>query len=457
MSSLKSLEIEIDGQKYTCKIQIINELMQSNIYLDNKLKYTGNIFLEKIQFQIKAFFDYNINEIFDEINQLNNDSFSIIKDNNKYKLKIEFIILRKKRNIIIDLNEGNEIINNYENKIKEKDEIISQLKERIKTLEEQLNEKKENKVKEINNELYNSFEISSKKPTQVLNSHTSWVYCLAILDDGRLVSGSADKDIIVYNKTTFEPDLTIKEHNSNVFSVIKLKSGILASCSDDKTIKLFNIKGKSYENLQTLNYHKDSIYEIIELKNKYLVSCSRDKSIIFFSKDDSKSKYQKDHLISTSGSCIGITQTKENEICYLERNNNMNNIYFYDLNEKKNKASLSNINNTGCFGPFSLITKDLLIIGGENKMSIVDVNSYKLVRVIEEPNSGYIRGFCMLNKNMFLAGDNNGIIRQYKIEGDNLSLISQKEMAHTSGVCALLNMGEGHIASGSFDNSIKIW
>ena len=457
MSSLKSLELEIEGQKYTCNIQIIDELMQSNLFLANKLKYRGNTFLEKIQCQIKAFFDYNINEIFEEINKLNDDNFSIIKENDKYKLKIDFIILNKKRNLIVDLNENIEIINKYENIIKEKDEIISELKSKIEALEAKLIETKENEKEEINYELYNNFDISTKKPIHSLNSHTSWVYCLTMLEDGRLVSGSADKDIIVYNKTTFEPDLTIKEHNSNVFSIIKLSSGILASCSDDKTIKFFNIKEKSYENLQTLNYHKDSIYQIIELKNKHLVSCSRDKSIIFYLKDNSNSEYQKDFVISASGSCISITQIKENEICYLERSSNMNNICFFDLNEKKVKASISNINNTGCFGAFNMIAKDLLVISGENKMSIVDVNKYKLVRVIEEPNAGHIRGFCMLNKKMFLVGDNNGIIRQWKIEGDNISLISKKEMVHTNGVCALLNMGEGHIASGSFDNTIKIW
>lgn len=455
MSTLKSLELENEGQKYTCNIQIIDGLIQSSLYLEDKLKYRGNIFLEKIQCQIKAFFDYNINEIFYEINQLNDDNFSIIKEDNKYKLKIEFTILRKSINLIIDLNEDMEIINHYENIIKEKDQTISELKERIKELEDQLNEKKENIKKEINYELYNDFDISSKDPVQVLNSHTSWVYCLTMLDDGRLVSGSADKQIIVYNKETFEPDLTIKEHNSNVYSIIKLKSGILASCSDDKTIRLYNIKGNNYENLQTLNYHKDSIYQIIELKNESLVSCSRDKSIIFYLNDDSK--YQKDYSKSTSGSCICITQTKENEICYLERNGNENSIYFFDLDEKKVKESISNINNTGCFGPFHMITKDLLIIGGENKISIVNVNQYKVVKVIEEPNSGYIRGFCMLNQNMLLVGDNNGIIRQYKIEGEDLSLVSQKEWTHTNGVCALLNMGDGHVASGSFDNSIKIW
>ena len=75
---IKSIEIINEGKKYICKIELIEELMKTNIFLDNKLIYKGNIFLEKIQFQIKAFFDYNLYEIFEEINQLNNN-------NNRFK------------------------------------------------------------------------------------------------------------------------------------------------------------------------------------------------------------------------------------------------------------------------------------------------------------------------------------------------------------------------------------
>ena len=63
----------------------------------------------------------------------------------------------------------------------------------------------------------------------------------------------------------------------------------------------------------------------------------------------------------------------------------------------------------------------------------------------------------MLNKNMLLTGDDVKIIRQWKIEGDNLILISKKENAHDNTIGVLLNIGNGFIASGSGDNSIKIW
>ena len=154
--------------------------------------------------------------------------------------------------------------------------------------------------KEINNK-YNIFDIKLKKPIHILNNHTSPIYCLSILKDGRLVSGSY-KSIIIYNKETYQPDLTIKAHSSGITCITNLSSGILTSCSFDNTIKLFNIKDNKYEILQTLNSHKDKVNKIIELKNKSLVSYSWDKSIIFYIKNNNN-KYMQDYKIKTNGEC----------------------------------------------------------------------------------------------------------------------------------------------------------
>ena len=57
-----------------------------------------------------------------------------------------------------------------------------------------------------------------------------------------------------------------------------------------------------------------------------------------------------------------------------------------------------------------MITKDLLLITGQNKISIININNYKL-RIIDVPGASFIRGVCMLNKNMLLTGDYENIIR----------------------------------------------
>ena len=218
------------------------------------------------------------------------------------------------------------------------------------------------------------------------------------------------------------------------------------------SIKLFNITENKYELLQTLNFRTKAVLKIIELKNKILVSCSWDSSIIFYLKDNNE--YKLDYKISTNGACSTIIQTKDNEICYCESKIESNNdkICFYDLLERKVKASVSNISTRNMI----MLTKDLLFITGCFEISIINVNNYKL-RIIDVPEASYINGVCMLNQNMLLTGDFAKIIRQWRIEGDNLILVSKKEKAHDNYIYDLKKLGNGHIASCSSDLTIKIW
>ena len=76
---------------------------------------------------------------------------------------------------------------------------------------------------------------------------------------------------------------------------------------------------------------------------------------------------------------------------------------------------------------FIMIRKDLLLIPGKNQISITNINEYKLIRKIDVTNTSNITGVCLLNKETLLIGDYSKIIRQWKIDGDNLILISKKE------------------------------
>ena len=61
------------------RILLIYVIYYISLYINNNtLKYEGNITINKIQNHIGAFNDYNINEIFEEINILNNNNFKLI-------------------------------------------------------------------------------------------------------------------------------------------------------------------------------------------------------------------------------------------------------------------------------------------------------------------------------------------------------------------------------------------
>ena len=404
--------------------------------------------------------------------KLNPENLFLIQDskNKSYKLKIKINVGGKEQNLYTTLEENKDIKSELE-EIKKQNyelkELIKFKEEKIKILEEKLQkyiqmekekEEKEKIFKEQNNlkkeNLYDDFDIKLKQPLHMLNTHTDVVRCLIILNDGRLASCSSDKTIVIYNISTYNPDLIIKEHNYSVYRIIQLYSGILASCSDDNTIKLFNIKDKDYEIIQTLAYHSSSVYKIIELSNKFLVSCSWDKSIIFYFKDNKE--YKKDYQLSLGGVCDNIIQTKDNEICYSERPNK---ICFFDLLERKIKSTINNIREFNHTSEewFLMITKDLLLIPGDNKMFIINVNHYKLVREINVSNAGFISSGCLLNENILITGDEKKTLRQWRIEDDNLILTSNKDNSHQGGIISIIKLGNGHIATGSEDQTIKYW
>ena len=64
-------------------------------------------------------------------------------------------------------------------------------------------EEKKNEIKNIKVPLFKSYILSIK-------DNTKMVYCLTLLNDGRLVSGSDDSSIIIYNKVTFKETYIIK-------------------------------------------------------------------------------------------------------------------------------------------------------------------------------------------------------------------------------------------------------
>ena len=442
---IKEVELRDGENKLKCEIQIIGKFFQASIYdSDNTLLHQGDIHVNRIRAQIYAFTDVRIGEIFDEINKLENDKFNLLKE--QKKLQIEFTILDRKKYITICLND--DISNNdYIRTIKELKEQIKDKNNRIKIYEEIFSKHKKIKgLKGLKGILGDSANSIFKNPKHVLQYHTEPIFCSAVLKDGRIATGSKDKEIIVFNNKTFKPDLTIKEHNGVVVNMIELSTGYLASCSEDKTIKIYDVGLKTYKVIQTLKDHTGWVSKIIELNNKQLVSCSKDKTLIFYNKDKDGIKYKKDFSITTNGWNGPVIQTKDNEICYYESNEDT--ICFYDFIKKKTVTA---------FNSLLMLTKELLLICRYNKITVMNVYTYNIVRSIDVPDSDWISSVIRFNKEQIVTADENKRIILWKIEGDNLRMITKNNNAHDGCIFSLTKLPNGTILSGGLDCSAKIW
>ena len=122
-----------------------------------------------------------------------------------------------------------------------------------------------------NIDIFKDFKFENMNNYKTLNNNKELVYCLQILDDKRLAASDSKSNLIIYNKETFNPDITIQNNCDELIHFIQLKNkNIAASFYSDFTIKIIKIKNeKDYEIIQTINKaHNERICKILELKMK---------------------------------------------------------------------------------------------------------------------------------------------------------------------------------------------
>ena len=86
------------------------------------------------------------------------------------------------------------------------------------------------------------WDLNKKKCYLQLCEHESWVLCLLILKDKRLISGSGDYTIKIWNISKGRSQFTLKGHKSIITCLEQnSQNENLISSSDDKTIKIWNV------------------------------------------------------------------------------------------------------------------------------------------------------------------------------------------------------------------------
>ena len=114
--------------------------------------------------------------------------------------------------------------------------------------------------------------------TKTLSGHSSYVSCLQVLfDTGEIVSGSSDNTIKIWDKVTGDCKKTLIGHTGYVICLRVLDSGVIVSGSSDNSIKIWD--KFTGECKKTLIGHTNYVYCLQVHDNGEIVSGSRDNTI----------------------------------------------------------------------------------------------------------------------------------------------------------------------------------
>ena len=447
-----------DSKKYEISMKKVietNKLMLNMVLIEgSQKKIFCSLYDIELLRHIKVLSLYDtIEEIFQQIcdyldaNKQMNIKSSIIIHANKVELVIP-IISKKYKQLSFDLKYENSelveiLLDTVDNLMKKNEEF----EKRITALEEKVfgTKKKEKETKNKDNEFNDKIENLTN--TKTIKPHTEYISNIILLQNGKLASSSLDCYIKIYNKDTFEEEISIKE-NSCVDWIEQIKDGTLISCPRDKTIRLYEIYDNSYKNIKVIN-ESSSLWKMKELKSGKLISTMDNSDIKVWIKKDNNLECE--FILKNGGVSYDILEIRKNEVVALSGNN----INFYDLNKRDKINSISGFEsfhlNPG--KKFCLANDELLFVCGCNNIFLVDYKAYQLINKI---GCEYIVTLYKISDNFIVSGQDNGDIRQWQCNGRDIKLYSYKKAAHNTNVDYIFNLNK-ILLSGDGSGNLKVW
>ena len=296
------------------------------------------------------------------------------------------------------------------------------------------------------------FSLKNFKIKNSLNNHTHFVNSLCTLKDGRLVSGSEDKSIIIWNLELTKPDIIIKD-NIYPIKIVKLLNDGKLICGSYKEMRIYN---DSFNCINILKDISNNVCDIINLDDGKLI-CGSFKEIRIY-------PIQWDNLYNE---CKVIKNHSSWVNCLLKINSKFfasggddKQIFIYDNNIK----CIRNINFDSKITTFCNYINDIIDNDSTNKFLIGDDigniykynysnNSFEIISEGQHKNK--IRCIIPLFGNNYAssASDSKIIIRDNKFSPIQ-ALISKD---NNKGINTLTQMFNGSLISGGDDFKINIF
>jgi WD40 repeat protein len=246
--------------------------------------------------------------------------------------------------------------------------------------------------------------------------HHSRINCCAFLPDERIITGSDDSTLKIWNiktgfsNTSCKCELTLEGHTDSVEMCRVLSDGRIISASLDNTLKIWNIQNGMCE--LTMRGHTDSIKDCSILSDGKIISASYDGTLKIWN----------------------IKSGSSNTSCNCE----------LTLCEDK-------YNNMTCYA----ILSDRRIVSGTSNgtLKIWNISNGKC-ELILKGHSGTVSCCSVLPDGRIISGSFDDTL---KIWNPQIGKCEVTLEGHNDWVSCCAISPDGIIVSGSYDNTLKIW
>jgi len=299
-----------------------------------------------------------------------------------------------------------------------------------------------------------------KNNFKTLKNHTSNIFHLSKLKDGRLISCSNDSTLNIYTKDYFELQFSINRHSNYISFFTQLNNDKIITCSGDKTMNIIKLINDDYYIVeQTLYGHSSDVWKVIEIRENELISVSEDKTMKRWELIDNEYECTQTIIFQKLGSNCNILKLNENEFVtssYIDKC-----LKFWDSYDYSNITTINNIEADWTSGTLCMIDNDILFVGGMNSKGfyLIKVSNHQIIKNIYGPKEIYCIYECYDGLILCSIRNKNGncALVKYKYENENMNIIIEKEKIHEGEIYTCIELNDGTIASGGDDYLIKLW
>jgi WD40 repeat protein len=278
---------------------------------------------------------------------------------------------------------------------------------------------------------------------RVLVGHRYSVNALAVLSDGRVVSGSVDKTVRVWDVESGQVLATLAGHEGPVRAVAVLSDGRVVSGSVDKTVRIWDVE--SGQVLVTLEGHQGLVLAVAVLPDGRVVSGSADRSLRVWDVESGQV------LVTLEGHQGSVTAVAVLPDGHVVSGSDDNTLRVWDVESGQVLGTLAD--HRYPIMAVAVLSHRVVFGSNDKTLGVWDVESGQALSSLRGHQGG-VTGAAVLPDGRVVSGSADKTLRVWDVEsGQALTMLP----GHQGSVTVVAVLPDGRVVSGSDDKTLRVW